>query len=47
MCRVNREGCESDTEIYDQNQKKMAEALNKAELVLLTTERHFKETMHD
>ena len=47
MCRVNQERYESNTTIYDQNQKKLAKALNEAELVRLTTERHFKETMHD
>ena len=46
-CRVNREGYEFNTEIYNQNQKKMAEALNEAELVRLTAERHFMETKHD
>ena len=47
MWRVNQEGYKSDTEIYDQNQKKMAEALNEAELVRLTAEQHFRETKHD
>ena len=44
MSRVNQKGYESDTEIYDQNHKKMAEALNEAELVRLTTEQHVMET---
>ena len=47
MCHMNREVYKSNTEIYDKNQKKMMEALNKAELVRLIVERHFKETKHD
>ena len=47
MCRVNREGCKSDIKIYNQNQQKMTDALNEAELVWLTAERHFMETKQD
>ena len=47
MCRVNWGGYESDTEIYDQNQQKMTDALNEAELVPLTAEQHFMETKQD
>ena len=47
MCRVNREGYESYTKIYNQNQQKMTNALNEAELVLLTTEQHFIETKQE
>ena len=44
MCRVNREGYKSNNKIYDQNQQKMTDALNEAELVRLTAEQHFMET---
>ena len=47
MCHVNREGYESDTEIYNQNQKKMTDALNKAAFVRLAAERPFMETKQD
>ena len=46
VCRVNREGYESDKEMYDQNPRKLEKAFNKAELVKLTKERHLKDTMH-
>ena len=44
---MNREGYEPDTKIYNQNQKKMVELLNEAELVRLTAELHFRETKYD
>ena len=43
MCRVNREGYGSHTEIYKGNHQKLAEALNEVELVWLTTEQHLME----
>ena len=45
--RVNREGYESNKEMYDQNSRKLEKAFNDPELVKLTKECHLKETMHD
>ena len=47
MCHVNREGYESDNKIYNQNNQKMAQALNKVELIRLTAKRHVTRTKKD